>query len=180
MSKIQRFNSFIGGLLTVLLGFILFEAPFIGTDLIALIMSVSLICLGLKNLCFYAAMSRHMVGGKYSLFYGLIMTDLGICALMIKNFSPVYVMIYLLVIHSIYGATDIMLALQAKKLKSRSWRIKLLTGLGNLGIGAAAMIFGFTGDDVFKVIYIYALGLAYTGIMRMANAFRRTAVPYIQ
>ena len=89
-------------------------------------------------------------------------------------------MIYLLVIHSFYGATDIMVALRAKRLKSKSWRIKLLTGIGNLTLGVLAMIFGFTGEDLFRVIYIYALGIAYTGIMRMANAFRRTAVPYIQ
>ena len=79
-----------------------------------------------------------------------------------------------------YGATDIMVALQAKRAKSRSWRIKLLTGIGHLVLGISAIVFGLTGEDVFTVIYIYALGMAYTGIMRMANAFRRTAVPYIQ
>lgn len=180
MTKLQRFNSFAGGLLTVLLGLLLYEAPYMGTDIIALILAVSLMILGVKNLIFYAAMSRHMVGGKVSLFYGLILTDLGIYLYSIKDFSPMYVMLYLLVIYSFYGATDIVLALQARKLKSRSWRIKLLTGIGNLSLGILAMVFGLTGETVFNVIYIYALGLAYTGIMRMANAFRRTAVPYIQ
>ena len=180
MSKIQRFNSFVGGLFTVLFGAVLYWAPFIGTDLIVLVMSFSLLILGIRQLLFYFKMSRHMVGGKYSLFYGLILTDLGIVALLIKNYSPMVVMIYLLVIHSFYGATDIMVALQAKRAKSKSWRIKLLTGIGNLALGISAMVFGLTGEDVFTVIYIYALGMAYTGIMRMANAFRRTAVPYIQ
>ena len=180
MSKIQRFNSFVGGLFTVLFGVVLFLAPYIGTDLIIFVMSCSLILLGAGKLLFYATMSRHMVGGKYSLFYGLILTDLGVVAFTIKNYSPMVVMIYLLVIHSFYGATDIMVALQAKRAKSRSWRIKLLTGIGNLALGISAIVFGLTGEDVFTVIYIYALGMAYTGIMRMANAFRRTVVPYIQ
>ena len=180
MTKLQRFNSFVAGILTVLFGVLLYEAPFIGIDLIAAVMTISLLIMGLKSLYYYATMARHMVGGKYSLFYGLILTDLGVCAHMIQEFPPIYVMLYLLVIHSIYGGTDIMVALQARKLKSKSWRIKLLTGIGNLAIGVSAIVFGFTGDDVFKVIYIYALGMAYTGIMRMANAFRRTAVPYIQ
>ena len=97
-----------------------------------------------------------------------------------KSFPPVYIMIYLLLIQSFYGATDIMVALRARRLTSKSWRIKLFTGLGNLTLGVLAIIFGFTGEDIFRVIYIYALGVVYTGIMRMANAFRRTAVPYIQ
>ena len=180
MSKLQRFNSFIGGLLTVFFGFALYMAPFMGVDMISFVMTAALLLMGIRNLHFYFTMSRHMVGGKYSLFSGIILTDLGVCALMINSFPPVYIMIYLLLIHSFYGATDIMVALRAMGLKSKSWRIKLLTGIGNLTLGVLAIIFGFTGEDIFRVIYIYALGVAYTGIMRMANAFRRTAVPYIQ
>ena len=180
MSKLQRFNSFIGGLITVFFGLALYMAPFMGVDMISFVMTAALLLMGIRNLHFYFTMSRHMVGGKYSLFSGIILTDLGVCALMIKSFPPVYIMIYLLLIHSFYGATDIMVALRAMGLKSKSWRIKLLTGIGNLTLGVLAMIFGFTGEDIFRVIYIYALGIAYTGIMRMANAFRRTAVPYIQ
>lgn len=180
MSKLQRFNSFIGGLLTVFFGFALYMAPFMGVDMISFVMTAALLLMGIRNLHFYFTMSRHMVGGKYSLFSGIILTDLGVCALMIKSFPPVYIMIYLLLIHSFYGATDIMVALRAMRLKSKSWRIKLLTGIGNLTLGVLAIIFGFTGEDIFRVIYIYALGVVYTGIMRMANAFRRTAVPYIQ
>ena len=180
MSKLQRFNSFIGGLLSVLFGFALYMAPFMGVDMISAVMTAALLLLGIRKLYFYFSMSRHMVGGKNSLFSGIILIDLGVCAYMMQSFPPVYIMIYLLVIHSFYGATDIMVALRARRLKSRSWRIKLITGIGNLTLGVLAIIFGFTGEDMFRVIYIYALGVAYTGIMRMANAFRRTAVPCIQ
>ena len=180
MTKLQRFNSFIGGLLTVLFGVILYFVPFLGTDLISLVLTITLLLMGIKSLYYYATMSRYMVGGMYSLFYGIILTDLGICAYMVNSFPPIYVMLYLLVIHSIYGMTDIMVALQARKMRSKSWRIKLLTGIGNMGLGVLALYFGLTGEDIFRVIYIYALGMVYTGIMRMANAFRRTAVPYIQ
>lgn len=180
MSKLQRFNSFVGGLLTVFFGYALYMAPFMGVDMISIVMTATLLLLGIRNLYFYFSMAKHMVGGKKSLIYGIILIDLGVCAYMMQSFPPVYVMIYLLVIHSFYGATDIMVALRARRLKSKTWRIKLLTGLGNLTLGVLAIVFGFTGDDIFNVIYIYALGVAYTGIMRMANAFRRTAVPYIQ
>ena len=70
------------------------------------------------------------VSGTGFLFGLIILTDLGIFALMIDSFPNIYVMIYLLVIHTFYGAVDAI--------------------------------------------------MAYAGIMRMANAFRKTAAPYIQ
>ena len=180
MTKVQRFNSFAGGLITVFYAFVLYSVPFMSVDIISSVVSVSLLFLGIRSLYFYATMSRHMVGGLRSLFYGIILLDLGIFAVMLKSFPSMSVIIYVLVIRVFYGVTDIMVALRAIKLKSKSWRIKLLTGLGNLGLGVLALYFGLTGEDIFNVIYIYAIGVAYTGIMRMANAFRRTAVPYIQ
>ena len=87
MTKIQRVKSFLGGLVTVLFGGILYWVPFMGVDLISLVVTVSLLVLGLKNLLFYATMSRHMVGGKYSLFAGIILTELGICVYMMKSIS---------------------------------------------------------------------------------------------
>ena len=180
MSKLQRFNSVIAGLLMILFGAVLIYIPFIGTDLISIAATVTLLAMGIRNLYYYVTMARHMVGGRRSLFYGIILTDLALCAYMIKSFHPLFILIYLIVIHAVYGITDIMVAVRAIKLKSRSWRIKLLTGIGNLGIGVLAVYFWFTEEDVFKIIYIYALGIAYTGVMRIANAFRRTAVPYIQ
>ena len=180
MSKIQRFNSFAVGLLMVFYGFVLYWAAFISVNIICMVSSVALLVVGIKNLYYYVTMARHMVGGKYSLFYGFILMDLGIFASMINSLPRIYIMLYLLVIHTFYGATDVMVALQAKKLKSSSWRLKMITGLGNITVGILAMYFGFTEVTIYKVIYIYALGMAYTGVMKMANAFRRTAVPYIQ
>ena len=180
MSKIQRVNSFFTGIFAILIGLLLYNAPYLGVDIISFLMSVTLIYLGVKRLYFYFTMGRHMVGGKASLFVGLILLDLGIFAYMIHGFPPIYIMLYILIVHSFYGIVDIMNAIQAVKMRSKSWRLKLITGVGNLGLGIAAMVLGLTGEDVFKVIYIYALGMAYSGIMRIINSFRRTAVPYIQ
>ena len=90
MSKLQRFNSFIGGLLTVFFGFALYMAPFMGVDMISFVMTAALLLMGIRNLHFYFTMSRHMVGGKYSLFSGIILTDLGVRPLMIKSSPPIY------------------------------------------------------------------------------------------
>ena len=120
------------------------------------------------------------MGGKNSLIYGVLLVNLGLYAYMLKSFPPIYIMIYLLVIYTFYGATDIMQALQAKKINDRSWKIKFATGVVNLSIGIVAIVLGLTREDVFATIYIYALGLAYSGVMRIVNAFRRTAITYIQ
>ena len=71
MSKLQRFNSFIGGLFTVFFGFALYWAPFMGVDMISAVMTAALLLMGIRSLYFYFTMSRHMVGGKYSLFAGI-------------------------------------------------------------------------------------------------------------
>ena len=42
MSKLQRFNSFIGGLLSVLFGFALYMAPFMGVDMISAVMTTEI------------------------------------------------------------------------------------------------------------------------------------------
>ena len=84
-------------IITVFFGFALYMAPFMGVDMISFVMTAALLLLGIRSLYFYFTMSRHMVGGKYSLFSGIILTDLGVCALMIKS------LFYFLIIYNYYG-----------------------------------------------------------------------------
>ena len=48
MSKLQRFNSFIGGLFTVFFGFALYWAPFMGVDMISIVMTAALLFMGIS------------------------------------------------------------------------------------------------------------------------------------
>ena len=180
MSKVQRFNSFLGGVVSLIFGIILFAFPDDGLKMIASVICLSLIIMGLNKLIFYVSMARHMVGGRNSLIIGLILTDLGIYAFMMQDFPPAYIIFYLLIIYGFSGIVDIMGALDAMRSESKSWRIKLITGLVNLAMAVTAVVFGFLKGDLTTVTYIYAAGICYSGVMKMFNAFRRTAVAYIQ
>ena len=180
MSKVQRFNTFLGGLITLFFGIMLFAFPGDGLKVIASSICLSLIISGVNKLIYYATMARHMVGGRNALISGLVITDLGVYFFTMQDFPQAYIIIYLLIILAFSGVVDIMGALDAWRSDSKSWRIKMATGIGNLALAVCAVVFGFAKGDVQTVTYIYAFGICYSGVMRMVKAFRRTAVAYIQ
>ena len=179
MSNIQRIGNVLVGLFTILLSAVLFIQPTDGLMLIGLIIGITLLVSGIRNIHFYFTMARHMVGGRNSLYAGVILFDLGVFAIS-ANISQVYIIIYLLVIHAFSGVVDILLALDARRMESLSWRLNLTTGIGNLAIATGAIVFGFVLGNSGAVVDIYAAGLLYTGILKIINAFRRTAIVYIQ
>ena len=179
MNNIQRIRNVFVGLLAIVLSAVLFIQPPDGLRLIGLILSITLLVSGMRNIHYYFTMARHMVGGRNSLYVGVILFDLGLFAIS-ANISQVYIIIYLLVIHAFSGVVDILLALDAKRMESSSWRLNLITGIGNLAIATGAVIFGLVLGNTAAVVDIYAAGLLYAGILRIINAFRRTAIVYIQ
>ena len=179
MTSMQRIRNILGGIVIIGVSILLFKWPDRGLSVIGGITGVTLMAVGIRNLWFYFTMARHMVDGRNSLYTGIILFDLGIFAYSI-SFSRIYVIIYLLGIHAFYGVVDILLSLDARKIESPSWRLKFLTGLGNLAIAVAAVVCGFFIGNEKAVVDIYAAGLMYTGLLRIINALRRTAVVYIQ
>lgn len=180
MTKIQRLKTLIIGFITLVFGVLLFEYPDRGLEAISMVTSISLTVMGINKLIFYFRMARHMVGGINSLIIGLILTDLGIYAITLKNLPPSYITIYLLAIHGFTGVIDIKGATDAIINGGGSWRIRFFTGIINLAMAVTAFIYGMVYHDLRTVVFIYATGICYTGIMRMLDAFRRTAVAYIQ
>ena len=180
MNNRQRINSIIGGIFTIALSILIFMWPDKATSLIGIILCITLLGMGIRNLSFYFTMARHMVGGKNTLYAGIIFTDLGLFTLTLNNISDVYIILYLLGAHAFAGVVDVLLALDAKRIESSSWRLKFATGLGNLTIAVAAIVFGFILGNHEAVAYFYGIGLLYSGVLRIINAFRKTAIVYIQ
>ena len=71
---------------------------------------------------------------------------------------------------------DIWSALDAKKLGSDHWRLKLSRGVIDVVIGILCLVFIRQRDTA---VYIYCAGLVYNGIMRVLASLRRTAMVYI-
>ena len=179
MTKIQRVEKIVGGLLMLACSLLLLLYPETGLYIVALILCASLLVSGIRNLIFYFTMARHMVGGKSMLYRGIIVLDLGIFTLSMVDDVNLYIMLYLLIIHAFSGVMDIMRALEARRYGG-SWRRSLLNGVVNLTIAVLSVVvvvFLHSADDL---VFLYAVCLLYSGFVQLASAFRKTAIVYIQ
>ena len=154
---------------------ILLEVPDLGYRIIGLILSLILIVDGIRSLLFYFSMARNMVGGRTLLFRGIIELDLGMFAYTLQDIPPVYILLYLLIVHLFSGVVDVMRAMEARRMESR-WRLNLAYGIANILL---ALSCGLCFQNPTLLTYVYAAGLAYSACLRIAQAFRKTAIVYI-
>ena len=59
----------------------------------------------------------------------------------------------------------------------RSWKFNTLYGVVSILIAIACLVYR---DKPAILCRVYCIGLGYSGIMRLVNAFRRTEIVYIQ
>lgn len=86
-------------------------------------------------------------------------------------------MIYLCGLYVFSGGIDIWSAISQKKMESKHYKMKLLQGIINILIGIMCLVF-LKSEEM--VIFIYAAGLAYNGIVRLINVFKKNETVYIQ
>lgn len=147
-----------------------------GFVLVAVILSLTLVAAGLRALHYYFTMARHMVGGKAMLCRGVILLDLGVFTTTLTDVPKLYIVLYLLAVHAFAGAVDILRSLEARRLQA-SWRLNMTTGVVNVAVAVLCVVFLRSAD---MIVLIYSAGLFYSACVRIASAFRRTAVAYIQ
>ena len=116
-----------------------------------------------------------MVDGKLTLFYGIISLDLGMFAYTLQDIPPIYIVLYLLITHLFSGVVDVLRAMEARRLGSR-WRLNIAIGTANILLAFAC---GFCLHRLSLLTYVYVIGLVYSACLRMAQAFRRSAIIYI-
>lgn len=180
MSYFQRILSALRGVLTILLAVILFFAPKESYELIAIILSFSLMIYGFKMLWYYFSMARHMVGGKNHLYQAVIVLDVALVTLSIATMSEVVIIAYLLFIFAFTGFIDVMRAMESKKLGASKWRFKMTVGILHILFAIILLIVGIILHQLDIMVYGYCISLVFSGATRIANAFRRTAIVYIQ
>jgi len=177
MNSGQRIKNILIGLLMILGSIILIAFPEDGLLIVAGVLSLSLFIYGIKTLIYYLTMARHMVGGRIILYIAVIVLDFGMFTMMMTNIPKMYIALYLLAIYAFSGAIDILRALEAKKYQSSAWKLKLISGIINIVIAILCVVFiGSTN----MIVYLYCAGLIYSAVVRIATAFRKTAIVYIQ
>lgn len=176
MTKIQRIRSILVGMVMLVCTAVLVLFPEFGYSFIAAVLSLSLVAYGVRLLVYYSSMARHMVGGRGLLYLGVIVLDLGVFTAVIANIPQLHIMVYLLAVHLATGAISVARGVEAKRADAPLWKYSMSSGIANLLLAVACLAFIWAPS---AVIYIYAAGLAYTACLRIASAFRPTAVVYI-
>ncbi|MBR2547122.1 MAG: DUF308 domain-containing protein [Eubacterium sp.] len=180
MTLWQKCRDVLIGLAMIAVSVIMVMDPGTGFYIVSIIVCFGLFFLGIKALIFYQTMARHMVGGRIQLYRGIILLDLGLFTLSLNSIPKAYLVLYLMGIHAFAGVVDILRARESKTMDSPGWKRSLMSGLGNLLMAVLCLVFGFMWKNADAVVYTYAAGLVYGGVLKIANAFKRTEVVYIQ
>ena len=178
MSLFQRIKSVLFGLAMLATGIIFITSP--SDDIykvIIFIFSIGLTIAGIKNIIFYFAMARHMIGGKMILIQGVIILDFAIITGSFSTVPKFYILLYLVSIHAFSGAIEVLRAMEAKNTVEGPWKLKFIHGLINLALAIACFIFIRRPNTS---IMIYSMGLIYSAIVRIFSAFQRTSFIIIQ
>ena len=175
MTGIQRVRTVFEGLMMLLAVALLLLSAEVGYRLIGLILSVILLVEGVRSLLFYFNMARNMVGGRIILFRGIIALDLGVFAYTLQDIPPAYILLYILIGHLFSGVVEVLRAMEARRMESR-WRLILAYGIANILLALAC---GLCFHNPTLLSYVYAVGLFYSACLRIAQAFRKTAIVYI-
>ena len=122
-------------------------------------------------------MARHMVGGLTVLIIAIIAIDVGAfgAAMVVEN--PVLaIAMYLSTYHTVAGFLSIARGIESKMFRS-SWIPKVVTGLISLALASLCTSFVNSGE---VVIWIFCIGLFYSAVVRLVEAFRPTDIVFIQ
>ena len=176
MSKIQRIKSLMEGIGMLGAATLMVTKPNIGYYVVAMLFCVTLIISAVNTLIYYFSIARFSVGGKIHLYKAIIMLDFGLFVFSLDDVPRTYVLIYLVLVNLIRGAIGILRALESKKNNGR-WRLKLSEGVISVAIAVLCIVFSKSANIM---VYIYCIGLVYSGCVNIADAFRKTAIVYIQ
>jgi Na+/phosphate symporter len=145
--------------------------------IVVAILSLGLASAGIKDIVFYFTMARHMVGGKMILIQGVIIFDFAIITSSLADVPKIYILMYLIGIHAFSGVIEILRANEARKTVDGPWKIKFSHGIVNLILAIACLIFIRKSNTA---LIIYSLGLMYSAVVRLFDAFGKTAFQVIE
>ena len=179
MSKMERFRTFIRGIFTVIFAIVMFFVSEDGIRLIAMILGITVVLYGVRMLHYYSSMARHMVGGKITLYLGIVSLCFGLFTFSILDSSRLFLVIYLIAMYIFTGAVELMNGLEKKKYNAPGWRRKIIYGAVCVLVGILAIILGVFTRSLSALVYMYAAGLFTSGVIRVGQAYKKTEIVYI-
>ena len=177
MSIGGRIGKILVGIVMIIAAIFMMLYPDIGYYLINGILGISLLVSAISSLVYYFRLARHMVGGRSTLFNGLIQLDLAVFTLTLTDLPKIFLMIYLISIFGVTGVLRIARGLEAKSRQAPAWYWSFLNGLIYLLIAILCTLF-IQNNTV--MVTIFAVGLLYIGLSRIISSFYRSKIVYVQ
>ena len=142
------------------------------------ILGLVLLFTGLRYLVYYFRTGRFVVGGRLILFIGIILFDFGVFTMTLHDEPLAIIVIYMIAFYAFAGLVDILRAVEAKK-QEGVWKAKMLLGVIEVAVAGLVLFCGLVLRSPDDVIIVYGVGVIISGVMRIVNSLRRTAVVYI-
>ena len=177
MTKLQRIKEIAIALIMFFGAFVMMFYPKESYPLIVIILAFWFVAIGIGSIWYYFTMARYMVGGRESLFMGVIWFDFGVLTGSLTSVPHYYVLMYLIGIHGFSGVVRVLRTLETKRTGSHNWKLKLVHGIIDITMALLCIVFikqlNITG-------IIFGIGVMYSAVMRIVTACRRTALIVIE
>lgn len=187
MTKLQRAQRLILGIAMLVfaaaLAWLAFwdkEQPDLAYSIVLIVLCVMMLLFGVRMILYYVFMARHMVGGLVILLYGVLFIDFGLFAIALADIPRIYILVYLFASHLFYSVIDILRAFEQRKHGAKQWRLKLAFGIANIAIALFALVGGLLMRAFWVPVAVYCVGLVYSAIERISDAFRKTDIVFIE
>ncbi len=177
MTRLQRFREVVSAVVVILIALLIMLSPAEGYEDVIYILAGIFVIRGLAKVIYYFSMARFMVGGRWSLYTGIIMFDLGILTATLTDVPHYYILIYLIAMHAFTGAVEVLRAREAARFHSGSWKLKMGHGILDIVLALVCIIFI---RKMSVAVEIYCYGILYSSIIRIISAFRKSKFVYIQ
>ena len=177
MRKLQLIGNTVISIILIFLALVLILEPKNNYWIVVGVLSFALVIFGFRYLIFYFFLGRKMVGGKSLLYRGIIAVDFAAFTMSLNDIPITYVMLYLLVVHAIYGVISLLHAKEMKRSGSPGWRIGMVYAIGNLILSVLCLIFL---GKIETAVYIYAVSIIYSALHRIVTALQPREMVAIQ
>ena len=177
MTSFQKITNILWGISTIVVAIALFMFPRKSYIFVLLILSVGMLISGIGLLGYFFIMARYMVGGKLTLYKGVILLDFALLTISLTDVPRYYVIFYLVVVHAFTGFVEILRAREAWSYGAKIWMLKFAHGVVDIAMALCCIIFIRKTNTA---VFIYSIGLVYSGIMRLVTGLRKTPLVYVQ
>ena len=180
MTKTRRVINVLEGIVILAFGGMLMAYPKGAQAVVLGLIGLGMTIRGIRALVYYFSMARHMVGGKSVLYRGIIFLDVGLLTSSLGDAPEMTVILYIAVMSAFAGVISIMRARESKAVGSPKWKGSMLGGAANIIMAIAVIVCGFVLNMPEAAVYVYGAGLIGSAVGKIASAFKRTAIVYIQ